>query len=118
MLSDAGAERIYLACGATDMRKSIDGLSALVQEAFELDLFVGSWFVFCNRERNKLKLLRWEHNGFWLYYRRLERGRFAWPPTAGDRTCVITRRQLRWLLDGLPLEQKRAHPEVKARTVI
>ena len=118
MLNDPGAERIYLACGATDMRKSIDGLAALVQLAFDLDLFVGSWFVFCNRDRDNLKLLRWEHNGFWLYYRRLERGRFEWPKASDGRTCVISRRQLQWLLDGLPLEQKRAHPEVRARTVV
>jgi transposase len=60
------------------MRKSIDSLAALVQESFSLDPFSQCLFVFCNRERNKLKILYWEHNGFWLFYRRLERGTFQW----------------------------------------
>jgi transposase len=67
MLTDAGAPQIYLARGATDLRKSIDGLAALVQQGFGLDPFGDTWFVFCNRERDKLKVLRWDHNGFWLY---------------------------------------------------
>jgi transposase len=127
MLSDSGPERVYLACGATDLRKSIDGLAALVQQAFDLDPFSDAWFVFCNRDRDKLKLLRWEHNGFWLYYRRLEKGRFKWPSTlnktgaecaAAPATQVISRRQLSWLLDGLNLEQRRAHPAVQVRSVM
>jgi transposase len=120
MLSEAGPERIYLACGVTDMRKSIDGLAALVTHAFDLDPFSDAWFVFCNRNRDKLKLLRWDHNGFWLYYRRLERGRFEWPsPASGEHESrAITRRQLAWLLDGLSLEQRRAHKEVTARFIV
>jgi len=55
------------------MRKSIDSLSALVTHAFDLDPFSDAWFVFCNRGRDKLKILRWDRNGFWLYYRRLEK---------------------------------------------
>lgn len=70
---------MHLACDSTDMRKSIDGLAALVAQQFELDLFSQSLFVFCNRQRDKLKILYWNHNGFWLYYRRLERGHFRWP---------------------------------------
>ncbi len=118
MLSDTSSSRVRLACGSTDMRKSIDGLAAIVQEAFDLDPFSDAWFVFCNRDRDKLKLLRWDHNGFWLYYRRLERGRFEWPSSSKGQTQVISRRQLQWLLDGLILEQRRAHPEVRAWTVI
>lgn len=117
MIPALGTERVYLACGATDLRKSIDGLAALVQQAFALDPFSDAWFVFCNRDRDKLKLLRWDHNGFWLYYRRLERGHFQWPAADGPPR-VITRRQLQWLLDGLTLEQRQAHPAVHARTVI
>jgi transposase len=131
MLSDSGPEKVYLACGYTDLRKSIDGLAALVQQGFDLDpftdgretLFNGTWFVFCNRDRDKLKLLRWDHNGFWLYYRRLERGRFQWPKTSAkegspEPTQVVSRRQLAWLLDGLNLEQRRAHKAVNARSVV
>lgn len=118
---DISADRIYLACGPTDMRKSINGLSALVQVGFDLDPFVGTWFVFCNRGRDKLKLLRWDHNGFWLYYRRLDRGRFEWPGTPEGLSYVtqaVTRRQLFWLLDGLKIEQNKAHPAVHARSAI
>lgn len=99
------------------MRQSIDGLAALVQQSFELDPFSACLFVFCNRQRDRIKILHWQYNGFWLYYRRLERGRFEWP-TSGDKTVVITRRELNWLLDGLSLTQRRAHPKVNARMVI
>lgn len=118
MLSDVQVNRVYLACGSTDMRKSIDGLAVLVKEGFDLDPFSPALFVFCNRERNKIKILMWEHNGFWLFYRRLERGRFRWPPDGGTAARQVTRRELRWLLDGLSLEQGQAHPEVLARTII
>lgn len=79
MLTLPNVQHVYLPCGSTDLRKSIDGLAALVQEGFRLDPFSSCLFVFCNRERNKLKILYWEHNGFWLFYRRLERGTFEWP---------------------------------------
>lgn len=118
MLSEAGVGQVYLACGPTDLRKSIDGLAALVKEAFELDPFSPSLFVFCNRQRDKLKILYWDHNVFWLYYRRLERGRFQWPMDNGGTTQVISRRELGWLLDGLSLNQPKAHPEVRARLVL
>jgi len=118
MLTAPDGAPVYLACGPTDLRKSIDGLAALVQQVFALDPFAHAWFVFCNRDRDKLKLLRWDTNGFWLYYRRLERGHFQWPSTPEGATRVISRRQLQWLLDGLTLEQRQAHPVVTARTII
>lgn len=118
MLNGATVTHVYLARGSTDLRKSIDGLAALVQEEFNLDPFSSSLFVFCNRGRDKLKILHWDHNGFWLYYRRLERGKFYWPSDRSSDPLKISPRQLRWLLDGLSLEQKQAHPVVTARTVI
>jgi transposase len=111
-------ESVYLACESTDLRKSIDGLAAIVSQTFEMDPFAPSFFVFCNRQRDKLKILHWEHNGFWLYYRRLERGRFQWPTATNSEHMTISRRQLQWLLDGLSLEQQQAHPKVVARTII
>ena len=117
MLSGVDAGRIYLACGATYMRKSIDGLAAIVSFRFELDVFSESWFVFCNRARDKLKILHWDTSGFWLYYRRLERGRFQWPESSEGGTISVSRRQLRWLLDGFSIEERRAHPEVLARKI-
>jgi len=117
MLTLAGIRHVYLACGPTDLRQSIDSLAALVQENFGLDPFSPCLFVFCNRERNKLKILYWEHNGFWLFYRRLERGTFRWP-SGSEGTVTVTSRELRWLLDGLELRQRQAHPQVIAETVI
>lgn len=109
---------VYLAGGVTDLRKSIDGLAVLVKEAFNLDPFSTSLYVFCNRKRDKLKILQWQHNGFWLYYRRLEKGKFRWPDEKKTKMVQINRRELNWLLDGLPLKQQSAHPEVRARTVL
>ena len=118
MLSPGPGTRVYLAVGATDMRKSIDGLAALVAASLALDPLSTHWSVFCNRARDKLKILYWDHNGFWLYYRRLERGRFLWPVKAPADAFCITPRQLAWLLDGLAIEQSRAHRAVDARIAI
>lgn len=117
MMNAETIEQVYLAPGATDLRKSIDGLSSLVSAVLELDPFSDRWFVFCNRQRDKLKILRWDTNGFWLYYRRLEKGRFKWPVQSGP-ALSISRRQLQWLLDGLTIEQKQAHRPVPARIAI
>ena len=68
MLRAGACDRVYLACGPTDLRKSIDGLAILVREAFDLDPFSPCLFVFCNRRRDKVKILHWEGAGFWLYY--------------------------------------------------
>ncbi len=118
MIFEAGQKRVYLACGSTDLRKAIDGLAVLVKEGFKLDPFSPCLFVFCNRKRDKLKILQWEHNGFWLHYRRLEKGKFQWPQKHDTGVTTISRRELSWLLDGLPLHQRQAHPEVSARTVL
>jgi len=99
------------------MRKSIDGLAAMVTFSFKLDVFSESMFVFCNKGRNKLKILYWDTAGFWLYYRRLERGMFKWPEPGKAGTIAINRRQLGWLLEGLSLDQSQAHREVLARKV-
>ncbi len=110
MWAEPGGAKVYLAVGATDLRRSINGLSLWVSEVLEADPFSESWYVFCNRRRDKLKILHWQGAGFWLHYRRLERGRFNWPQCAADALALeITPRELRWLLDGLALEQPRAH---------
>lgn len=118
MLTNFQFDKVYLARGNTDLRKSIDGLAVIVMECFELDPFSPCSFVFCNRKRDKLKILQWEHNGFWLHYRRLEEGTFYWPSENETGPMAINPRQLRWLLDGLPLEQRHAHRPVTARTIL
>jgi transposase len=118
MLRLAESIKVYLACGSTDMRKSIDGLAVIVQESFALDIFSSSLFVFCNKSRDKLKILQWEHNGFWLYYRRLEKGKFQWPKDDKNSTLAVSARELGWLLDGLSIAQQKAHPRVSVEKVI
>lgn len=110
---------VYLACGVTDLRNNIDGLALLVQRKFNLDPFSNALFVFCNRKRDKLKILFWDKNGFWLYYRRLESGHFNWPQIKDNgHTLAVSEQQLSWLLDGLQLVEKDAHKEVLMRKLI
>ncbi len=118
MLSNAGIEKVYLASGSTDMRKSIDGLAAIVQQSFSSDPFSTNLFVFCNKRCDKLKILHWQINGFWLYYRRLEKGKFQWPMNTEHYPLIISQRELNWLLDGLSLDQKQAHRKLTANAVI
>jgi len=83
---------VYLASGPTDMRKSINGLSILVEDALLLNPLSSQLFVFCNRQRNKLKILYWYNNGFWLFYRRLEKQRFYWPAASEKASVQISSR--------------------------
>ncbi len=96
--------RVFLALGATDMRKSINGLSLLVEEQFELDLFSGSFFAFCNRKRDMLKILYWSRNGFCIWMKRLEEDVFRWPESEAE-VMEIPKPALEWLLNGLDLSQ-------------
>ena len=116
MLGDVSrAERIYIACGYTDMRRSIDGLSALVQMKFQLDPFSNSLFLFCGRRCDRMKALYWEGDGFVLLYKRLERGKFQWPRKESEAR-EITRQQIKWLCEGLSIDQPKAlKPVVRLR---
>jgi transposase len=101
------SEQVYLSMGITDMRKQVNGLAAIVQGEFGLDLYDGAMFVFCNRQKNKVKLLHWDTDGFVLYYKRRERGRFFWPTFRenSDGTVSVSENDLNRLLDGLIMEQ-------------
>lgn len=101
------AENIYIACGYTDMRKSIDGLATVVQEQFHLDPFSKSLFLFCGKRRNRMKVLLWESDGFVLLYERLENGSFKCPRKECE-VKPISWQEFRWLMEGLELEQKHA----------
>lgn len=118
MLGDVSkAEKIYIATGYTDMRKSIDGLSAIVQQNFELNPFQNSLFLFCGRRRDRMKALYWEGDGFVLLYKRLENGRFQWPQNVQAVKC-ITPQEFRWLLEGLSLNQPKAVKEVDVKSAL
>lgn len=109
---------IYVAREPIAMRKSIDGLAAIVSQVLQQDPFQVQLFVFTNRRRDKIKLLHWNGNGFWLHYKRLERGHFAWPtPGVEQPVLEIQPRQLQWLLEGLALEQPHALKPVAALRV-
>jgi transposase len=99
-----GDATVYLALGATDMRKSINGLSLLVEEQFELSLFTGNLFAFCNRRRDMVKILYWDHNGFCIWLKRLEQDQFRWPENE-EEVMEISPAALNWLLHGLDLRQ-------------
>lgn len=79
MLSSHPRQRVYLAVGATDLRKVVDGLAAIVQLDFQLNPFDLCLFAFCNRQRNRVKILEWSERGFWLHYFRLDQGKLPWP---------------------------------------
>jgi len=117
MTLNLSGKRIYLACGHTDMRKSINGLSAIVECSFKLDPFCGALFVFCNRSRNRIKILEWDGDGFWLYFKRLEKGRFRWPSFGEESTMILTGEELSFLLGGTRVELKIKRNEVFERKV-
>ena len=100
MLSNfTGADKIYVACGYTDLRRGIDGLATIVQKQFELDPFSNTLFLFCGRRLDRIKALYWEGNGFILLYKRLEKGVFQWPRTS-EEARELTPQQYRWLISG------------------
>ena len=107
MLSEFSGE-VYIALGYTDLRRGIDGLAAVVQESFALDPFTNTLFLFCGRRKDRIKGLLWEGNGFLLLYKRLEAGSFQWPRT-GEEARQLTPQQYRWLMEGLSIDQPKAH---------
>jgi transposase len=108
---------VYLCCRYTDMRKSINGLITIVQESFSLDPFMDALFVFCNRNRNRLKVLEWDGDGFWLYFKRLERGRFRWPTEGDSATMLLDVNELSCLIESARLEKKLSRKEVTERQI-
>ena len=99
MLRLAEGTKIYVAAKAVDFRKAINGLAALIVEQFETPVNDGSFYVFYNRDCDRVKCLFWEKNGFVLYHKRLERGRFKFGKSECD--YLITQQELDWLFAGL-----------------
>ena len=108
MLSDfTGADKVYIACGYTDLRRGIDGLATIVQQQFELDPFSNTLFLFCGRRRD----------GFILLYKRLEQGVYQWPRSETE-VRKLTPQQYRWLMEGLKIEQPKAHKAVTGLSMV
>jgi transposase len=94
------ATKIYLAAGATDMRKGFDGLYALVRDRLELEPLSGHVFLFSNAQRNRMKLIYWDGSGLWVCAKRLERGCFRWPRAEAGQTKIVLRHEEMALLVG------------------
>lgn len=107
MLTLSPAVRIYVATGTTDLRRSIDGLAAQVRERFALDPLSGHLFLFRNRRGDRLKILVWDRSGFWVLYKRLEEGTFAWPADADGAPVEMRSADLLLLLSGVDLTHTR-----------
>lgn len=110
MLRPGNDTQVYLYAEPVDMRKAIDGLSALVEREMALPPNMDALFVFCNRGRDKIKLLCWERNGFIVWYKRLEKQRFRWPRVG--ETLSLSGQELNWLLDGFDIFNNRPHSAV------
>ena len=108
---------VYIACGYTDLRRGIDGLAGIAQAQFRMDPFQQALFLLCGRRRDRLKALYWEGDGSLLLYKRLESGSFQWP-WSGDEVWAMTPQQYRWLMEGLGIEQPKAHKAVSGLSMI
>ena len=111
------ATRVHLLAGPTDMRRGFDGLFALAKGLLDADPLSGHLFGFCNKGRNRLKILYWDGSGLWICAKKLERGRFAWPQTAppgsgapSQRRVLMTHAELTLLLHGIDLAATRRRP--------
>jgi len=109
MIIDLTQVKIFLRPGRTDMRKAINGLTAIVQEVMNHDPLSGSVFLFCNRERKLLKAVYWDKTGFWLSQKRLEKNKFPWPQDE-EEARELTVEELKMLLSGIDFFK--AHKEL------
>ena len=100
-------QQVYLVTGYTDLRRSIDGLAMIIQGQLRLDPFSSALFLFCGRQRDRIKGLLWERDGFLLLYKRLDNGQFQWPRNETEAK-LLTPQQTRWLLEGLTIDQPKA----------
>jgi transposase len=110
------AVAVRLCRETVDFRKSIDGLSSLVEQALGLDPFNAALYVFTNRRYDKLKILYWDRSGFALWYKRLEKARFPWPRDETLRVVEMTGRELGWLLDGIDFFRLTPHETLTYRS--
>ena len=105
MLTLPPSVRIFVALGATDMRRGMDSLSTLVRERLGLEPLSGHLFLFRNRRGDRVKILMWDRSGFWVLYKRLERGTFSWPTGEAGASVEFRTSQLMLLLSGAEIAQ-------------
>ena len=109
---------VYVHRDPVDFRKSINGLSVIVEAEMGLSPLSGALFVFCNRKRDKLKLLYWDKSGFALWYKRLEQEKFKWPKRWPDAVITVQEEQLHWLLSGLDIMRMQPHKVLQYSQVL
>ena len=108
MFAIGPATRIYLATGATDLRQGFEGLYGLVRDRLQLEPLSGHLFIFCNKERNRTKVLFWDGSGLWVCTKRLEKGRFSWPSREDQQDRVrLSHEELALLLGGIEVGRTR-----------
>jgi len=118
MLGDINnVKDIYIVCGYTDMRRSIDGLAAIIKQNYSLEPYSESLFLFCGKRRDRLKALMWEGDGFLLMYKRLDNGSFQWPRTP-EQARPLTREQFMWLMRGLNVDQPKAIKQAMRKDLV
>jgi transposase len=112
VLSFSGALKILVAIEATDMRKSYNGLQAIVSQKLKEDIRGGTLFVFSNRRHTRLKILYWDGSGLWVLAKRLEKGSFSWPQQIepGENTLKLKAEALAMLTDGIELKGAKMRP--------
>lgn len=111
-------DQVYLCREFVDMRKSINGLSLLIESSLGHDPFANRLFVFCNKKRDKVKMLYWEKNGFVLWYKRLEKQRFKWPKELNAEIITLTGQEINWLLDGIDISKLTPHQTLNYHSVV
>ena len=110
MFVDIGS--VYLHRDPVDFRKSINGLSVIVEQSMGLSVFDSTLFIFCNKQRDKLKILYWDSSGFCLWYKRLEKEKFEWPRKGSRSVVSLSEEQLHWLLRGFDINQLQSHKKL------
>lgn len=113
LINYSRVKHIFIVCGKTDMRQGIDGLARVISDTYHLDLFDNALFLFCGGKSDRFKALYWDQNGFILLYKRLESGKLQWPRKK-EEVRKLTNQELRWLLEGLSLQQPKAFKSVQA----
>ena len=118
MLVDfSNVQTIFIVCGHTDMRCGIDGLAGIISDKYNLDLFNNALFLFCGRKKDRYKALYWDHDGFILLYKRIENGHLQWPRNQ-EEVKQLTNQELRWLLEGLAIQQPKAIRPAKTGCIV
>ena len=106
--------KVFLYLGKIDMRKAINGLSLTVQDELKENIFGENLFVFCNKNKTRIKILYWDKTGFCLWYKRLEKDKFKWPRST-EQAMSISKEELLWLLKGLDFRS--AHKELSYKEI-